>query len=189
MADLNQLPAKPRGKPELLVIQRRISFTTFHFGGTFSDMGPSNEESLAALVILGICALAIYRFVIWLKEGPRSANPWGNEIDEALDRGEGLPLCHHCLTPQDHNGWFCPECGATVGPYCNYLPYVYIFSQGEVLRAGVTERFRRGPLIVIGLVLCSLALCAVLAPIYWFFLFKHLRHSGDAGLDAPPLNG
>ena len=152
-------------------------------------MGLGNEKIVAALVILGICALAIYRVVVWLMEAPRTADPWGNEIDEALNQGEAVPLCHHCLTPQEHNGWFCPECGATVGPYCNYLPFVYIFAEGEVLRAGVTERLRRNPLIVIGFILFSLTVFAPIAPIYWFFLFKNLRHGGKAGLDAPPVTG
>ena len=70
----------------------------------------------------------------------------------------------------------------------HYLPYVYIFSHGEVLRAGVTERLRRSPLIVIGFILLSLSLFAVVAPIYWFFLFKNLRHGSKAELDVPPAN-
>jgi hypothetical protein len=73
-----------------------------------------------------------------------------------------------------------------VGPYCNYLPFVYIFSQGEVLRAGVTERIRHSPLIVIGFVLLSLVMCAVAAPIYWFFLFKHLRQTDPAVAESAP---
>ena len=149
-------------------------------------MSPGNEQALVALVILGILGVAIYGLVLWLMEAKRAPDPWGDEIDKALDQDDAVPLCHHCLTPQQHNGWFCPECGATVGPYCNYLPFVYLFSQGEVLRAGVTERFRRSPLIVIGFVLVSLAICAFAAPVYWFFLFKHLRQGGTATADAAP---
>jgi hypothetical protein len=140
-------------------------------------MGLSNEERLAGLVILGIFGLAIYRVVLWLMEAKPTADPWGEEINKALNEDGVVPLCHHCFTPQEHNGWFCPECGATVGPYCNYMPFVYIFAEGEVLRAGVTERFRPRPLIVIGYLLFSLGLFAVAAPIYWFFLFKNLRRN------------
>ncbi len=152
-------------------------------------MRPSNEIMVAALVILGICGLAIYRVVLWLMEAPRTPDPWGDEIDKTLNEDEAVPLCHHCLTPQEHNGWFCPECGATVGPYSNYLPYVNIFSQGEVLRAGVTERLRRSPLIVIGYVLLSLGLFTLVAPVYWVFLFKNLRHDVRPEPDASPING
>jgi hypothetical protein len=149
----------------------------------FDHMGLSNEERLAGLVILGIFGLAIYRVVLWLMEAKPTADPWGEEINKALNEDGAVPLCHHCFTPQEHNGWFCPECGATVGPYCNYMPFVYIFAEGEVLRAGVTERFRPRPLIVIGYLLFSLGLFAITAPIlfaapiYWFFLFKNLRRN------------
>src|SRR5258708_35622647 len=122
-------------------------------------------------------------------QAPRTDDPWGKETDESVNQEEAVPLCHHCLTPQEHDGWFCPECGATVGPYFNYMPYVYVFAQGEALRAGVTERLRRSPLIVIGLVLFSFTVFAPIAPIYWFLLFKNQRHGGRAELDAPLVNG
>jgi len=151
-------------------------------------MAQGNEHIVVVLVILGFCGVAFYRFVLWVTQAPRTADPWGKEIQEAVNHEEAVPLCHHCFTPQEHNGWFCPECGATVGPYCNYLPYVYIFSQGEVLRAGVTERLRRSKLITIGFVLVSLGMFALAAPIYWFFLFKHLGQCDDERPEAPPVS-
>jgi hypothetical protein len=157
-------------------------------------MARSNEQIIAVLVILGFCGVAIYRLVLWIMHAPRTVDPWGPETEEAVNQEEAVPLCHHCFTPQEHNGWFCPECGATVGPYCNYLPYIYVFSQGEVLRAGVTERIRRGKLMTIGLILFSLGMClfslgmcAIAAPIYWFFLFKNLRRNSDQVPEVPPL--
>ena len=147
-------------------------------------MGPSHERELAAIVVLGLLALVVYRVVLWLMGTARTADPWSDEINKALDQDDAVPLCNHCLTPQQHNGWFCPECGATVGPYCNYMPYVYIFSQGEVLRAGVTERLRLTPLIAIGYVFLSHCTFAVVAPVYWFFLFKNLRRG--VGAEAEP---
>ncbi|SPE60701.1 conserved hypothetical protein [Verrucomicrobia bacterium] len=136
-----------------------------------------------AIIVLGIIAFVIYWVVLWLMRAPRTADPWGDEIDQALHQDDAVPLCNHCLAPQQHNGWFCPECGATVGPYCNYMPYIYIFAEGEVLRAGVTERLRRTPLIVIGYILLSLNMF-VAAPVYWYFLFKNLRR-GDAAEAEP----
>jgi len=152
-------------------------------------MGPSNEGTLAVFIGLGLFGLVVYRVVLWLMEATRTADPWGEEIDNALNQDDAVPVCHHCLTPQEHNGWFCPECGATVGPYCNYLPYVYIFSQGEVLRAGVTERLRPTPLIVVGYVLFSFGMVAIAAPVYWFFLFKNLRRRDGAEAEASPPGG
>jgi hypothetical protein len=157
-------------------------------------MDPANERVFAALVFLGICALAIYRTMVWVMEAKRTADPWSADVDEALDREGALPLCHHCLTPQEHSGWFCPNCGATVGPYSNYLPYIYLFSQGEVLRAGVTERFRRTPLIVLGYFLISLGFFALVAPLvflwapfYWFSLAGNLLRPEQAGEEPPPV--
>ena len=150
-------------------------------------MTSAGEHVVAALVILGIVGMAIYRSVLWVMSAPRTDDPWGRDTDESVNQEDAVPLCHHCLTPQQHSGWFCPQCGATVGPYCNYMPYVYIFSQGEVLRAGVTERMRRSRLIAIGYVLVSLGMCAVAAPIYWFLLFRHLRRSNEPPVEVPPL--
>jgi len=149
-------------------------------------MAPDNEHTLAVLAILGLFLLAMYRLVYWIMESPRTADPWGEETEEALAQNEAVPVCHHCFTPQEHSGWFCPECGATAGPYCNYMPYIYIFSIGEVLRAGVTDRIRRNPLITLGFVLFSLGMFAVAAPIYWFFLFKNLRRNDHPELEATP---
>jgi len=150
-------------------------------------MAPAQDQALTALVLLGICATAVYVFVLWVMEAPRTVNPWGKDIDEVVNRDDAIPVCHHCFTPQPHNGWFCPECGAIVGAYCNYMPYLYIFSEGEVLRAGVTERMRRVPLIVIGYIAVSIGMFAAAAPIYWFFLFKNLTRSPYApAIPTPP---
>ncbi len=138
-------------------------------------MTPAQEQAVAVLAILVVCAMGVYRLVLWIMEAPLTPDPWDKEVEDALNNDDAVAICHHCLTPQKHSGWFCPECGATVGPYCNYMPYLYVFAQGEVLRAGVTERIRRNPLVTAGFVLFSLSMSVILAPIYWFFLFKNLR--------------
>jgi len=55
------------------------------------------------------------------------------------------------------------------------MPYVYIFSQGEVLRNGVTDRLRASPLTIIGYLIYSLGNYFIFAPIYWYFFFNNLR--------------
>ncbi len=147
-------------------------------------MSAGHEQALLALVLLGFVAAAIYMFVIWLMDARRTPDPWGEEVTNALESDEAVEVCHHCLTPQHHNGWFCPECGATVGNYCNYLPFVYVFSQGEVLRAGVMERLRPRALIVVGYVLLSLATLAVVAPVYWFWLYRNLHRTSEPTAEA-----
>ena len=158
-------------------------------------MVAGDEKELTALVLLGFLCLVIYRVVLWVMGARRTADPWGAEVDEALNADDTRPLCHHCLTPQEHNGWFCPECGAVVGPYANYMPYVNIFSQGEVLRAGVSERLRRTPLTLIGYVLLSFAFFIDLVPLfliwapplYLIFFVAHLRRQNPDNSVPPPI--
>ena len=149
-------------------------------------MAPEAEHTLALLVVLAITGFAIYWLVRWVRSAAGTADPWGQEIEDAVNRDDAVQVCHHCLSPQTHHGWFCPECGATVGPYCNYMPYVYAFAQGEVLRAGTGERLRHSTVIVIGFVVVSLVFFPIVAPIYWYFLVKNLTRWEDAGTDAAP---
>ena len=136
--------------------------------------------NIEVLVILGIGAAALYRLWIWLREAPCTPDPWGPEVGGALEDPESLPLCPHCLTPQEHIGWFCPECGSTVGQYSNCLPAVYIFSIGEAFRRGITERIRCNLLLITGYVLVTLSYFSLLAPIAWIFLFNNFhRTSGQ----------
>jgi len=140
----------------------------------------NGEREIVALVILGLIGVAVYRLWRWLATAGRAIEPWDRDVDDALESPDAVPLCEHCLTPQEHAGWFCPSCGATVGPYCNYLPYVYPFSVGESLRAGVTGRLRCTWLIKIGYVLIALAFIPVLlVPVYIGFLFVRLRPFRD----------
>jgi len=129
------------------------------------------EETVGALAILGLIGLAICAFCRWLLACPRTPDPWGADVEQAVEGEGAVPVCPHCLTPQEHNGWFCPECGCTTGQYSNYLPYVYIFSIGDAVRAGVQQRGRWTPLLVVGYVLIAITYFYVLAPLYCLFLF------------------
>jgi hypothetical protein len=144
------------------------------------------EETIGALAILGLLAAAIYAFRQWLLSCPRTPDPWGAEVEQAVEGEEAVPVCPHCLAPQEHNGWFCPECGATSGQYSNYLPTVYIFSIGEAVRAGVERRSRWTPFLVTGYILVAFAWFSILAPVYCLFLFlnrariSNLQHPNQA---------
>lgn len=147
----------------------------------------SNKEiELVVLVVLGIAVVGIFRAFKWLTTGPRTPDPWDATVEDAVEREDAVPLCSHCLTPQQHNGWFCPECGATVGPYCNYLPLVYPFSLGECVRAGTAGLVRRNWLTMTGYLL--LAFCFLpflLAAFYLLLFFDNLRRTASQSVAQP----
>lgn len=127
------------------------------------------------LLMLGILCAAIYCAARWVRSAPITADPWGAEVDRTIREPETPALCHRCLTPQKDNAWFCPKCGAAVGPYNNCMPYVMIFSQGEVWRAGAMDHVRPSILVVCGYLAYSVMSYWVFAPIYWYFLYQNLN--------------
>jgi hypothetical protein len=130
--------------------------------------------NIEGFVIVVVSIVVLCRFYLWVRELRCTPDPWGPEIESALDSPDAVPLCQDCLTAQQHNGWFCPECGAAVGKYCNWLPGVYIFSIGEVVRSGVNERFRLTVPIAIGYLLVLFQSFACLAPILWIFVLRNI---------------
>ena len=145
----------------------------------------SPEETIGALVILGLIFGTVYAFSQWVFACPRTTDPWGADIEQAVEGEDAVPVCPHCLTPQDHNGWFCPECGATSGQYSNYLPNVYIFSMGDAVRAGVQQRSRWTPFLVTGYVLIAFAFFSILAPVYCLCLFLNRARIINLQEEAP----
>ena len=60
-----------------------------------------------------------------------------------------------------------------MGPYNNLMPYLQIFSEGEVLRNASNVHLRKRPLIMIGYFLLGLSFIPfVLLPVYWFSLMR-----------------
>jgi hypothetical protein len=114
--------------------------------------------------------------------GPRSANqpdPWDAEVEQKLSEPEAAEVCPHCLIQQPPTAWFCKHCGKAVGPYNNMMPFLNVFSEGEVLRNGTTGRFRNRPFILSGYFLITLGINPFFAPIYWFFILFNLNRPPD----------
>ena len=134
---------------------------------------------------LGLLALAVlWRFIAWIREAPKTPDPWDAEVEQKLQEPETQQVCHRCLTPQEPDAWFCKNCGAAVGPYNNLMPFLNVFSEGEVLRNGTTGRFRNRPLVVIGYLLVTLGINPFFAPIYWFFLLSNLKNRRPDGRES-----
>lgn len=140
--------------------------------------GPHDVIGLGALPIgMFIAGLVAWRIVVWIRNAPLRPDPWDAAIEQGVHDHGAVLVCHRCFTPVSPAGWFCEHCGSAVGPYNNVMPYVRVFSEGEVFRNGVTDRLHVSSLIVIGYVLYSLISYIVFAPVYWFFLFKNLKRS------------
>jgi hypothetical protein len=144
------------------------------------------NQTVAGLGVAFLLLAGLWRFVGWVREAPQKPDPWDAEFERRLEAPEALEVCCHCSTPQEPGAWFCKRCGSAVGPYNNLMPYVHIFSEGEVFRNGVTGRFRNRPFIFIGYVLITLGINPIFAPIFWFFLFKNLKRSKEANPGEQP---
>jgi hypothetical protein len=134
------------------------------------DFDPDRLIGEVALVVLA--SVFLWRFI---RAGEISPEPWGEEIEKAVQEAEAVEVCHRCFDPVAPGSWFCGHCGGAVGPYNNWMPYIYLFSQGEVLRNGGNDKLPRNALIVIGYLLFSINSYVIFAPVYWFFLFGNLK--------------
>ncbi len=139
--------------------------------------------TLEQLVLFGVLCAVGYRIIRWFRDAKLTPDPWGPEVEREVQDAEARELCHRCLTPQPERGWFCEHCGASIGPYNNYMPYVDVFAQGEVLRAGTRDHLRPSFFIILGYVIVSLAMYSIFAPIYLFFVIRHLHGQNEQSND------
>jgi hypothetical protein len=158
---------------------------------------PLSALRFEPLVVLAPAAAAIYGLVWWIMQAKPKPDPWGPDVETAIQGPDAMPVCHHCFAPQEAPNWFCPECDAAIGPFNNLMPYLQIYSAGEVLRTGTTGHWRPGPplqlgaarvlrtgttghwrpsvLVVLGYLLVSLGVASVFAPVYWYFLLQNVQ--------------
>ncbi len=121
---------------------------------------------IGGLALGGLAVAAVWRFINWIRDAPVAPDPWDAEVGEKLSDPDAVEVCPHCLTEQPPTAWFCRGCGRAVGPYNNLMPYVQIFSEGEVFRNGNSGRFRNRPFILIGYFLATVAMSPLFAPFY-----------------------
>ena len=140
----------------------------------------TDRESLLAVIGLAILTILIlWRLCVRAMEIPPSPDPWDKDIEKALHEPEAVEVCHRCFEPVAPGSWFCGHCGSAVGAYNNLMPYLNVFSQGEVLRNGVNDKLPRNALIVAGYLFLSVDMYMIFAPIYWVFLFKNLTRQRE----------
>jgi len=132
-------------------------------------------QVIGGLAIGGLLIAALWRLIVWVREAPVKPDPWDAEVEQKISEPDAAEICPHCSTPQPPTAWFCQHCGKAVGPYNNLMPFLNVFSEGEVLRNGTTGRFRNRPLVLIGYIVITLGINPFFAPIYWFFLLLNLK--------------
>jgi len=128
---------------------------------------------VGGFAIGGLGLAALWKLIAWVRDAPVKPDPWDAGVEQQLL--EAAEVCPRCSTPQPPNAWFCAHCGKAVGPYNNLMPYVQVFSEGEVFRNGASGQFRKRPLIMIGYFLLGFGMFSFLAPIYWFSLLLNLK--------------
>jgi len=138
--------------------------------------GMTNSELLVGFLGISVlCGYGLWAFTRWFLSAPCQPDPWGKEISAELAEDNCTPLCPHCLSPHQRSAQFCPQCGAAVGAYTNWLPFPRLFSVGQTLRIGTNENFKHSPLVVAGFFVFSLSEYGPFAPVYWFKLIGNLR--------------
>ena len=128
------------------------------------------------------------RFVVWWKIRP--PNPWPEELDAELRGDSSKVLCRNCMAPQQEGAWFCPRCGTSVGPYNNTMPFVNVFSTGEMLRAGTSSHLKRSKLVAVGYLLIGLSQYILFAPFFLYRFFKNWNRprTENQGEESDPWN-
>jgi hypothetical protein len=146
-------------------------------------------QAVAALGIAFLLLAGLWGLIVWVREAPTTADPWDAGVGQQLSEPDAVEVCSRCLTEQPSTAWFCNHCGKAVGPYNNLMPFLNVFSEGEVLRNGTTGRFRNRPLILIGYLLITLGINPFFAPIYWFVLLSNLKRPPAKQESAENQNG
>ncbi len=143
------------------------------------------ERQLLPLVVMLLTGAAVWLVVQWIRTAASKPEPWDAHWEKTLEEGDAPPVCEHCSAPYAETDWFCPGCGASVGAYNNYSPYLYLFSLGEGLRRGTSGAVPVNWLSVGGYMLLSLAFFFILAPIYWVMLWLNLSQHGRQASPGP----
>ncbi len=134
---------------------------------------------------IGLAVLALgflWRFIVWIGQLPCVCRTRGTKKSKKhCTNLKRVEVCHRCNKPVPPGSWFLRALWLRVVGLLsnNLMPYVHVFSEGEVLRNGINDKLPQNALIVSGYLLVSLSMYLVFAPIYWVFLFRNLKRQKD----------
>ena len=132
---------------------------------------------------MALAVVFIWRIIHWFINGPKTPDPWDEQVAAELAGEDAQPICPHCLTAHDELQHFCSDCGAPVGTCTNLMPFVYLFSISHILRIGTSETFKRSRFLIVSFFFLGLAQYSIFAPVYWFKLLKNvarMRHLAES---------
>jgi len=129
-----------------------------------------SEFVIGVLAVAAMAILSLWRLLIWVRNAPVHPDPWDEATKTAVRQDNAVQVCHHCLSEVPAGLWFCEHCNCAVGPYNNWMPFINVFSEGEVLRNGICNRVRVGFLTIAGY--------AFLCASYFFGIFLGVRFPG-----------
>lgn len=103
-------------------------------------------------------------------------NPWPDELDDQVHAIDALPVCHRCFLPFEYHSqsYFCADCGASIGPFNNYMPLLRYYAMGEVMRSAVGPEAVLTTPCIIGYVLFMFTQTSLLFPIFIYRLCKNI---------------
>jgi len=151
----------------------------------FSLIGQGLSQSEAAIALIGITVLncaGIWLLIRWIATSPTSPNPWDEQVAAELALEDCSQICHRCLTPLDSSIHLCSHCGAMVGTHTGLVPPLYLYSIGDVFRAGTEGTYRRSSFLIVGYAFAAFIylfwvpfpISVLVLFVYWNKLFKNI---------------
>lgn len=148
-------------------------------------IGQSLSQSEAVVALIGstvVICVTVWRLLGWIIASPTSPDPWNEEVAADLVRDDCPQICHQCLTPHDPSSHFCSHCGTMVGTFTCLIPPLYLYSIGDVFRAGAEGTYRRSSWLIVSCFLAAFVylfwipfpLGCLAVIVYWRKLFKNL---------------
>ena len=138
--------------------------------------------------------------VWYFVNNPLHNDPWTPEDDAAARHPAASKLCLRCLQPNPPapQVWFCPNCGAATGDCVNAMPFLYVFSIGELARRGVMGKPEKGFFKKLFFVLFPIVQHVPFAPLiliypfvvlaYWFWMYRKAIGKPICDEIIPPPN-
>ncbi len=158
----------------------------------YNDLSQGPEGVIVLWGGILLVFVFVWMLIRWIQTAPKSPDPWDAAVEDSVESGDAVPICHRCLSPHNPQADFCPECGAPVGTYTNYLPFPYLFSIGHTLRIGTEGNYKHSFLTIFGFMFFAIVEYGLFAPVYWFMFLRRLvrNHSTEGSQPAsmPPMN-